>query len=566
MTIFDKIRDKNFSPQDLLELLDASQEAYDINEEDSLCVTPLIESIVVNRLDIANILILKGADLLIQSYPYGTALVAAMYFERWDLIDILIKTEEDQQGLFDPSRHPSLLYWAIVKDRRDFVEMCVRVSRKLENYKLDILTVDTLGDDFVAPEGHNSALFRMDCPFIPRKYLEIEDLPLNIAVSSANEAMIRLLLFLGADPNLKGLNSQNAYVVGGFVYNDQNQRMSDVLAEIVREPREKMDIFPVPNYLLITYLEQIERDFEYVLNALEDDSGLRAKILELLHPKSRYAFDFNLSYVVRRMHQLHLDRNPLDRNPPQPLGNSLDILACMNSVAFLACCVNPDFFNDPLAKLLKEEVILKGCVDASGIDPKDEPARTSACIYVAQRFKEKVTGLIKDRLGDVAVSQAKIKERPQSSYAARAIWGQGVDELANLTPQAKRRSRLKVDLALKGLWLVKQGRFTRLGNLPQVFPKATAIEYLRDEWMKQGIYNALMANYERKMERNDSMSTENSPSKHASSLGEYPPGAKLISFVGKFAYQSSDGVKVTSEECEKTPEELVELLKSLRVT
>lgn len=182
----------------LAELLDKEQveaaklklasDAVDVNQTNFLNETPLVIAIRKGYIDVAKILMSKPRiDLHVQSYLTGTALTTAIFYERDDLIDDLLRLDAKLDGGFDKT-HPGALLVAVRRQSKKLVEKLLYAGADIDSY----------GDDgYQAPpdwvwEEEIPSCFSYCGPFV-------FNLPIIVAIDENKE---EILPFLKGKANL----------------------------------------------------------------------------------------------------------------------------------------------------------------------------------------------------------------------------------------------------------------------------------------------------------------------------------------------------------------------------
>ena len=194
--------------------------------------TALIAACEHNNLEMVKLLLSKPElDIHASSWVYGTALTYAIYKQHWDIVDALLVKEIEQEQTFKDKHHPGALIWAVRRNQLELVARLVKLGA-------DVNSMNDFGfydnrPDWVASEIDGNDI---ETPFSTSPRDPTFDLPLVFAVMNESVEMMRLLIKLGTNPELKGLRDQSALDVLEFLeHPEQEQTFRKILTENIRE-------------------------------------------------------------------------------------------------------------------------------------------------------------------------------------------------------------------------------------------------------------------------------------------------------------------------------------------
>lgn len=454
-----------------------------INATDYLNQTPLIIAASLGNTVLSEMLLLFKPGLRIQSYPFGTALTAAIFLKNSELVSILIKAEIDLHGTFDATYHPSAFCWAIRSGDEELVKTFIKHGAQLNSYNEEHYEEH--------PDWVWGELIDKNCPFKSNPLDQRFDLPLNIAVRNNQIGIASLLVASGANPELLGYAEQNALTLAQ--YSDNPEEMGKALRteKKASEPPKAAAQSPIPLELQESFKEIIQDTLETILEMKENN------LLELL----RHTQNISLDYAVRRV--------------------AIIDYASITTMVFLLCCLHPEYWDEPLLANFKKDVLQTGYIEKSSNDaatPEEQQEKEECLKKIAQGHLKNLLAAKSIPLIDTPMVEKTIDKRP-----ADILLRNDPFELACFTPvKALPRDPQYTSNILEAI-LYKEKHRCRWVDLPRRFPTYSAICHLRRELKNRHIYEPLMKQIKEREE-------ENMKAIKSESQGKSPLGAGRVPF------------------------------------
>lgn len=169
------------------------EQQVDVNAVNDLNETALILAVKEGYIEaVQAILVKSNVDLHIQSYLYGTALTAAIYFKKIEIIDLLLNKET----VIDNNKHPLALICAI---RRNYDSVILKFLDKGAD-------INSSGEEgYIDPPDWVKDL-ESPSPFTPMGP-PVFDLPVIVAMQQNHVASLKALM--SRTPDLKKKGSSN---------------------------------------------------------------------------------------------------------------------------------------------------------------------------------------------------------------------------------------------------------------------------------------------------------------------------------------------------------------------
>ncbi len=199
-----------------------------VNARNDFNETPLILSLKHKHNEVTHhFLELPVVDFHHQSYSYGTALVAAVYFNNREAAQQLIEKEKQtNNGLFEPKKHPGLLLCAIRSNNGPLVDLFIREG----------VDINDPGRTFYQEPPYGFDNEDEPTPFDPYGP-PVFELPIIVALQDACIEVIPVLLAHHPDMDKKG--------VSGLSANDliQSGRLRQAVCDILPQKRYSTTLF-----------------------------------------------------------------------------------------------------------------------------------------------------------------------------------------------------------------------------------------------------------------------------------------------------------------------------------
>ena len=500
-----------------------------VNSEDIEKETPLIMAIIYGHNRLVDLLLTFSPDLHVQSYLYGTALTAAIFKQEWELVERLLKAEQEQYGVLQPGLHPGAFLWTLRHGNLTYIEKFIQSGANVN-------TAMQTCDGKVCYEDPTEWVWPgldFDDYAFGRNPLKPDfDLPLNVVLKSSidNEiVVINTLLQYGADPDLKGYAQQTARELACYrSYKDTLLNLFDH-KDLIKLDSKSTQTHKISLELLKFFLEPIELYGQCI--AEDNNIERRDAVLQLL----LNAEVVDLEFFIKRAYQLDQDN--------------------VTGLVFLGCCLNPEFWNNSLLASLKKTAVESFVERSSAAEDIFElkAKKEKFLINKANLEANKMLDLLTEKLGFKEAS-FDYQSMPISLLPTNVILNNKPLELACFTEKGRFRKPERVTKVLEAS-VYKQEHGCRWCDLPPCFPNYNAIYFLVRELKKRGLYEALKRSYQQLIEKKDeSTDLEHLEYKSEATWNSQKTSHCQLPPSGGNSQLSSDAVKVTSDKILIKPE------------